>query len=73
MTTLAGPQGLMSDTDAEFRLRFEKAMEARHLNKVHSLNIINPKEIMIHTVIGEGNFGRVWSGRWRGSSVSAVL
>ena len=70
LTTLAGPHGLMSGADAEFRLRFDRAMQARHLIKGHNLNIINPKEIMLHKIIGEGSFGRVWSGRWRSSSVS---
>lgn len=63
----------MSGADAEFRLRFDRAMQARHLIKGHNLNIINPKEIMLHKIIGEGSFGRVWSGRWRSSSVSVVL
>ncbi|CAM9802571.1 unnamed protein product, partial [Scytosiphon promiscuus] len=70
LTTLAGPHGLMSGADAEFRLRFDRAMRARHLMKGHNLNIINPKEIMLHKIIGEGSFGRVWSGRWRSSSVA---
>ncbi|CAM9482831.1 unnamed protein product [Ectocarpus fasciculatus] len=45
-------------------------MQARHLMKGHNLNIINPKEIMLHKIIGEGSFGRVWSGHWRSSSVA---
>ena len=36
------------------------------------LNIINPKEIVLHKIIGEGSFGRVWSGRWRSSRVSLL-
>lgn len=60
----------MAGAEAEFRLRFERAMQARHLVKGHNLNIINPKEIMLHKIIGEGSFGRVWSGRWRSSRVS---
>lgn len=73
LTTLAGPHGLMSGADAEFRLHFDRAMQARHLMKGHNLNIINPKEIMLHKIIGEGSFGRVWSGRWRSSGVSDAL
>ncbi|CAN0488039.1 unnamed protein product, partial [Laminaria digitata] len=70
LTTLAGPHGLLAGAEAEFRLRFERAMQARHLVKGHNLNIINPKEIMLHKIIGQGSFGRVWSGRWRSSRVS---
>lgn len=63
----------MSGAEAEFRVRFERAMRARHLKKGHNLNLINPKEIMLHKIIGEGSFGRVWSGKWRSSSVSGGM
>ncbi|CAM9995496.1 unnamed protein product, partial [Choristocarpus tenellus] len=46
------------------------ALQARHLSERQNLNVINPKEIMLHKIIGEGSFGRVWSGRWRSSSVA---
>ncbi|KAG5189683.1 kinase-like domain-containing protein [Tribonema minus] len=45
-------------------------MQARHLWKGHNLNVVNPKEIVLHKIIGEGSFGRVWSGMWRSSQVA---
>jgi len=39
-------------------------MQARHLPVQEYLLMIDPKEIVLSTVIGEGSFGRVWSGRW---------
>ncbi|CAN0233400.1 unnamed protein product, partial [Phaeothamnion confervicola] len=36
----------------------------------HNLNVINPKEIVLSRIIGEGSFGRVWSGMWRSSPVA---
>ena len=54
----------------DFKLCFERAMRARHLPTHESLLIINPKEIVLSKIIGEGSFGRVWSGQWRNNSVA---
>ena len=54
----------------DFKDCFERAMKARHLPTHESLLIINPKEIVLSKIIGEGSFGRVWSGQWRNSSVA---
>ncbi len=54
----------------EFKKCFEKAMKARHLPTHESLLIINPKEISLSKIIGEGSFGRVWSGQWRNNAVA---
>ena len=54
----------------EFRKCFAKAMKARHLPTSESLLIINPKEISLSKIIGEGSFGRVWSGQWRNNAVA---
>ena len=54
----------------DFRECFERAMKARHLPTHESLLIINPKEIVLSKIIGEGSFGRVWNGQWRNNSVA---
>ena len=56
--------------NVDFRECFERAMKARHLPTHESLLIINPKEIMLSKIIGEGSFGRVWNGQWRNNSVA---
>jgi serine/threonine protein kinase len=47
-----------------------RAMQARHLNADEQFDLLNPKEISVNKVIGEGSFGRVWSGTWRNNSVA---
>lgn len=54
----------------DFRDCFERAMKIRHLPAYEALVIINPKEIILSRIIGEGSFGRVWSGQWRNNSVA---
>eukprot|EP01038_Epipyxis_sp_PR26KG_P005697 gene5697-7863_t len=54
----------------DFRQCFERAMKARHLPTHESLLMINPKEIVLSRIIGEGSFGRVWSGQWRNNAVA---
>jgi serine/threonine protein kinase len=56
--------------NVDFRECFERAMKARHLPTHESLLVINPKEIMLSKIIGEGSFGRVWNGQWRNNSVA---
>lgn len=54
----------------DFKDCFERAMRARHLPTHESLFVINPKEIVLSRVIGEGSFGRVWSGQWGNTAVA---
>ncbi len=70
LTTLMGDNTMMWKMENDMKHRFNKAMQARHLWKVNTLNAVNPKEIMLHHVVGEGSYGRVWSGVWKNSSVA---
>jgi serine/threonine protein kinase len=55
----------------DFMHFFERAMKARHLStRESSLLVINPNEIVLSRIIGEGSFGRVWSGQWRNNDVA---
>lgn len=54
----------------DFKECFERAMKTRHLSTYETLIMINPKEIMLNRIIGEGSFGRVWSGQWRHNKVA---
>ncbi len=50
---------------------YEKAMRSRHLADNHNqITLINPSEITLHRIIGEGTFGRVWCANWRASEVA---
>jgi len=49
---------------------YERAMKTRYVNRPHLLTIINPQEIFLLRIIGEGTFGRVWSARWKSASVA---
>lgn len=62
--------GFAPDLDFEFSDAYERAMRARHLVNRHSLVMIDPSEITLHDVIGEGSFGRVWSATWQTSAVA---
>jgi hypothetical protein len=66
LTTLSGSAGEYID----FRHMFEKAMRARHLPSPENLMVIDPGEISLSKIIGEGSFGRVWSGNWRSNTVA---
>jgi serine/threonine protein kinase len=54
----------------DFRACFERAMKARHLPSHEFLLVINPREVVLNKIIGEGSFGRVWSGQWRNNAVA---
>jgi len=62
--------GFAPDLDLEFSEAYEKAMKARHLDNINSLVMIDPAEIVLHDIIGEGSFGRVWSATWQTSAVA---
>mmetsp|Transcript_12570 Transcript_12570/g.18481 ORF Transcript_12570/g.18481 Transcript_12570/m.18481 type:complete len:1027 (+) Transcript_12570:193-3273(+) len=49
---------------------YEKAMKTRHVQHPHLLTLIDPQEIFLQRIIGEGTFGRVWSARWRSAKVA---
>merc|ERR1712226_1421158 len=49
---------------------YEKAMKTRYVEHPHLLTLIDPQEIFLQRIIGEGTFGRVWSARWRSAKVA---
>lgn len=49
---------------------YQRAMKTRYVEQPHLLTIIDPQEIFLQRIIGEGTFGRVWSARWNSSSVA---
>lgn len=49
---------------------YQRAMKTRYVQHPHLLTIIDPQEIFLHRIIGEGTFGRVWSARWKTASVA---
>ena len=50
---------------------YHRAMSNRFVKHPHLLTLIDPQEVILHRIIGEGTFGRVWSAKW-GSSAVAV-
>jgi len=49
---------------------YQRAMETRYVSHPHLLTLIDPQEIFLQRIIGEGTFGRVWSAKWRSSKVA---
>jgi hypothetical protein len=49
---------------------YQRAMRTRYVHQPNLLTIIDPQEIFLQRIIGEGTFGRVWSARWRSASVA---
>jgi len=49
---------------------YERAMKTRYVEHPHLLTLIDPQEIFLQRIIGEGTFGRVWSARWRSAKVA---
>lgn len=49
---------------------YHRAMKTRYVQHPHLLTIIDPQEIFLQRIIGEGTFGRVWSARWRSAGVA---
>jgi serine/threonine protein kinase len=60
--------GAMKDTSMNDA--YLKAMKTRCVQDPHLLQIIDPQEIILHRIIGEGTFGRVWSARLNSASVA---
>jgi serine/threonine protein kinase len=63
--TLQGSNG-----DIILRECYARALKARNLITADNLIMIDPNEIALVRTIGEGSFGRVWSGIWRNNSVA---
>jgi len=49
---------------------YHRAMQTRYVQHPHLLTLIDPQEIFLQRIIGEGTFGRVWSAKWRSSKVA---
>lgn len=49
---------------------YQRAMKTRYVQHPHLLTIIDPQEIFLQRIIGEGTFGRVWSAKWRSAGVA---
>jgi Protein tyrosine and serine/threonine kinase len=49
---------------------YHRAMRMRFVHHPHLLTMIDPQQIFLQRIIGEGTFGRVWSAKWRSSSVA---
>ena len=49
---------------------YNNAMRTRYVEQPNLLTIIDPQEIFLQRIIGEGTFGRVWSAKWRSASVA---
>ena len=49
---------------------YHRAMSQRFIKHPHLLTLIDPQEVILHRIIGEGTFGRVWSAKWGSSSVA---
>jgi len=60
----------MNDLEGGVENYYESALHSRRIESEHSIKLIEPKEIVLIKVIGEGNFGRVWRGRWRVTNVA---
>jgi hypothetical protein len=49
---------------------YQRAMQTRHVQHPHLLTLIDPQEMFLQRIIGEGTFGRVWSAKWRSAKVA---
>ena len=67
LRTLSGGD---SSSKEQFQKIFRQAMQARHLPTHEALLLINPTEIILSRIIGEGSFGRVWSGTYHNNRVA---
>ena len=68
----ARDEGIPLDTLSNTNITdaYRRAMKTRYVEQPHLLTIIDPQEIFLQRIIGEGTFGRVWSARWNSSSVA---
>jgi serine/threonine protein kinase len=70
-------QGIPLDTlsnsaidDSNLKEAYQRAMRTRYVNQPNLLTLINPQEIFLQRIIGEGSFGKVWSAKWGTSTVA---
>ena len=49
---------------------YQRAMKVRCVPNPHFLQLIDPQDIFLHRIIGEGTFGRVWSASLHSASVA---
>ena len=56
--------------DSYLKEGFQRALRNRHVNQPNLLALINPQEIFLQRIIGEGSFGKVWSAKWGTSTVA---
>ena len=68
----ARDEGIPLDTLSNTNITdaYRRAMKIRYVEQPHLLTLIDPQEIFLQRIIGEGTFGRVWSARWNSSSVA---
>lgn len=60
-----------TDDNRRIQISFEKAMRSRHIkDNPYKIELIDPKEMILERIIGEGTFGRVWKARWKSSEVA---
>ena len=65
-----GALGGSKDSRVDLEACFQRAMKARHMPSHSSLCFINSDEILLEGIIGQGSFGRVWSGRYLNNDVA---
>lgn len=56
--------------NADMTDAYMRAMQTRYVRQPHLLTIIDPQQIFLQKIIGEGTFGRVWSAKWSSASVA---
>lgn len=56
--------------DSYLKEGFQRALRTRHVNQPNLLALIDPQEIFLQRIIGEGSFGKVWSAKWGTSTVA---
>lgn len=63
-------EALGGQGDLDLKTCYARAMKARHMTADEALVMIDPGEVILSKIIGEGSFGRVWSGKWRNNAVA---
>jgi serine/threonine protein kinase len=58
------------DYNTNIEEAYHRAMSNRFVDQPHLLTLIDPQEVILHRIIGDGTFGRVWSAKWGSSGVA---
>ena len=58
------------DNNTNIEEAYHRAMSNRFVDQPHLLTLIDPQEVILHRIIGDGTFGRVWSAKWGSSGVA---